>query len=204
MKKYVKIILLLLSFLPSSILADSCDWAEISAKKNLARNISWSYEYYVKNNKMYFDITVSNVYEDLYVVDNSSKKTYSKTEFIIKELSDNQKLSFDIYSKKCGEVVATKEISLPTYNKYYTSEYCKGISEFSYCKKWQTLSSTITEEVLKKQTDEYRKGLEEKQVKVIEYGATSSNFYVIVGLILLALVIFLVLIFRKKREKDFI
>ena len=204
MKKYIKIMLILLSFLPSFVLAKECDWSEISAEKNLAKNISWSYEYYIKNNKMYFDITVSNVYGDLYVVDTSTKKTYEKTEFTIKEVSDNSKINFSVYSKTCGVSVGSKEISLPTYNKYHDMEYCEGIGEFSLCKKWQTLSATITEDVVKKQTDEYREELANPKANVIEYGNTTSNFYVIVGLILLALIILLILIIRGKREKDFI
>ncbi len=196
--------LILLSFLPSFVFAKECDWAEISAEKNLARNISWSYEYYLKNNQMYFDITVSNVYGNLYIIDTSTGKKYEKTEFTIKGIKDNSKISFDIYSKKCEVSVGSKDISLPTYNKYHGTEYCKGISEFSACKKWQTLSSTITEEVLKKQTSEYREELANPKVDVVEYENATSNFYVIIGLILLALIVLLIFIIRGKREKDFI
>ena len=204
MKKGLKIIAVILSFLPVLVSAKECSWAEITDKKNLARNISWSYEYYLEKNKLYFDLTISNVYGDLYVVDTGTGKKYTKSEFVIEHLSDNQKIKFEIYSSECKEQVATKDIALPTYNKYHGTEYCKGISEFSSCKKWQTLSSTITEEVLKKQTDDYRKSLEEKQVDVIEYGNTSPTFYIFTGLVFFALILLLISIVREKREKDFI
>ena len=84
MKKYIKIMLILLSFLPSFALAKECNWSEKSVKKSLANNISWSYEYYLKNNKMYFDITVSNVYEDLYLQPNRKNCALLPSKAIIK------------------------------------------------------------------------------------------------------------------------
>ena len=204
MKKCVMIILVVLSFLPVFIKAKECDWGEISAKKNLARNIDWSYEYYLENNKMYFDITISNVYEDLYIVDTTTSKKYAKSEFTINKIADNQKLKFEIYSSECDEQVATKDISLPAYNKYYGTEYCEGIKEFSSCKKWQILNSSVTEDVIKQKTNEYRENLNKTSTKVIEYETNSSNFYVFVGLVLLALTLLLIFIIRGRREKDFI
>ena len=204
MKKGLKIIAIILSFLPIIVSAKECDWAEISNKKTLARNISWSYEYYIVKNKMYFDITVSNVYDDLYVIDLRTGKKYTKKEFVIEKLSDNQKLQFEIYSQECKEQVATKDIALPTYNKYYGTSYCEGISEFSSCKKWQTLSSSITEEVLKEQTNEYRESIANPKVEVIEYGNQESNFYIFIGLILFSLILLLIFTIRGKREKNFV
>ena len=52
MRKCIKYMLILLSLLPVSIAAKDCDWSEISDKKNLARNISWSYEYYLAKNEL--------------------------------------------------------------------------------------------------------------------------------------------------------
>ena len=204
MKKCVRFMLFLLSLVPLLATAKECDWSEISAKKNLAKEISWSYEYYLDNNNMYFDVTATNVFEDLYVVDETTGNRYTKGEFIIKKLSDNQKLVFDIYSKDCEEQIATKDISLPAYNKYYGTEYCKGISEYTYCKKWQTLSSSITEEVLKNKTNEYRKSLEEDSTEIIRYGTNSPSFYIFSGIVIFALILLLIFIIRGRREKDFI
>ena len=204
MKKYIKYMLILLSFFPIFVKAKDCDWAEISSKKNLARNISWSYEYYLLKNEMRFNIMVTNVYEDLYVINAATGKKYQTSEFTIEDLSDNQKLKFEIYSKDCGEQIATKDIALPTYNKFSGTEYCKGISEFPSCKRWQSLSSSITEEVLKKQTTEYRKSLEPEAIKVIEYETNEPNLYIFSGLVIFALILLLIFIIRERREKDFI
>ena len=205
MRKYIKIMFAILSFCPFFISAKECDWAAISDKKSLVKNIDWSYEYYLIKDKMYFDITATNVYEDLYVVDKNSGKKYTQSEFKIEKVADNQKLKFEIYSKNCNnEVVGTKEISLPSYNKYYGTEYCKDISEFTYCKKWQTLSSSITESVLKKQTTEYRNSLKESSVEVITYKTNSANFYIFTGLAMLLLIMLLIFIVRERHEKDFI
>lgn len=152
---------------------------------------------------MYFDITVTNVYDDLYVVDASGKE-YSKSEFVIKGLEDNQKLSFEVHSKECDDIVATKDISLPAYNKYYSTEYCKGISEYSICNKWKTLSPSDTDEKVKAETDKYRKTLEEPQIAATEYKPNTINFYICIVLVLLALGILLNFIVRERHEKDFI
>lgn len=204
MRKCMKYMLVLLSLLPVSIAAKDCDWSEISDKKNLARNISWSYEYYLVKNEMRFNLLVTNVYDDLYIIDTNTSQKYSKSEFTISNLADNQKLSFTIYSKECDTDIATKDIALPKYNKYHGTKYCEGISEFSSCRKWQTLSASITEDVLKKQTTEYRKSLEKPDVKVTEYEPNASHFYIFTGLTIFALVLLLIFIVREKHEKDFI
>ena len=204
MKKYIITMLILLSFFPLFIEAKSCDWAEISDKKNLAREINWSYEYYFSDNDVYFDITATNILEDLYIKDLKSGKTYNDKEMTIKKVLNNQKLSFEIYSKNCNELIASKEMSLPAYNKYYGSEYCKGISEFSYCRKWGVVSLSVTEEVLKAKTDEYRNSLKTIEVEPTKYETKVTGFYVFVGLTILFLLLVLNKIVRGKKEKDFI
>ncbi len=205
MKKCIKYMLVLLSLLPFLVSAKDCDWGEEAEKRNLARNISWAYEYYLVKNEMRFNIIVSNLYEDLYIIDTSTSKKYTKSEFVIENLADNQKLSFEIYSKECNDRnVGSKDIALPKYNKYYGTKYCEGISEFSSCRKWQTLSASITEEVLKKQTDEYRESLKKPDVKVIEYESNATYFYIFAGLALFGLTLLLIFIVREKHEKDFI
>jgi len=202
MRKSIIVILVILSFCPFFVSAKECDLIEQNSKRSLANNIKWSYEYYLKNNKMYFDLTFNNVYGDLYLKD-SNNKTYNKSEFTIKGLSDNQKLSFEIYSKSCG-FISNKTISLPAYNTYYGTSYCEGIKEFRICQKWGVLGS-ISEEKIKEETEEYRKSLS-REIKEdpIEYKTDITGFYVIVGLIEVSLIMVLIFIFRKKREKDFI
>ncbi len=205
MKRHIMFMLIIMSFLPSLVLAKECDWSEISAKKNLARSINWTYEYYLEDNVMYFDVTAVNIYEDLYVKDLSTDKIYSNNEFTLKKLTDNQKISFEIYSKDCNKLIATKDMSLPAYNSYYGTDYCDGISEFSSCRKWGILSSSITEDVLKKQTDDYRASLlNQKNVEPIKYETNITGFYVFIVLAIIALMMLLIFILHDKREKDFI
>ena len=201
----MKVVLIVLSFLPFLIKAKECDWSEKSFEKNLAANIGWSYEYYTKNNKMYFDITATNIYEDLYIVNDDTKEKYSGSEVVVRNVSDNQKLHFLVYSKICEEQVADKYITLPVYNPYHDTEYCKGISEFSLCSKWIPVSSSMTEKMVKQQTDEYREKLAKPVViERIKYETDITCFYVFIALIIIALTLLLVFIIRGKREKDFI
>ena len=204
MRKYVLVTLILLSFFPFFITAKTCDWADISEEKNLAREINWSYEYYFSGGDIYFDITATNILEDLYVKDLKTQKVYSTKEFTIKKVLNNQKLTFEIYSKNCGELIATKEMSLPAYNKYYGTEYCQGISEFSYCRKWGIVSMVTNEEVLKNKTEEYRKDLETDDIEPQKYETNITGFYIFVALAILCLTLILNVIIYGGREKDFV
>lgn len=204
MKKYRLLIFILLSFCPCLISAKTCDLKEISDKKKLAREISFSYEYYFVGNNIYYDVTIANVLDDLYVKDTKTGKTYSKKEEVIKNNINNQRLTFEVYSKECDELVATKFLSLPAYNPYYNDPLCEGISEFQYCHKWGIVSSSVTPEVLKAKTEEYRLSLKEKEPEVINYETNITGFYVFVALIILFLLLTFNMIVHDKREKDFI
>jgi len=197
-------LLILLSFSQFYIRAISCDWAEISAKKNLAREINWSYEYYFSNDDIYFDITATNILEDVYVKDVKNNKIYNNKEFTIKKVLNNQKLTFEIYSKECNELIMTKEMSLPAYNKYYASTYCEGINEFSYCRKWGVIGSSVNEEILKEKTIEYRNSLKNTEENITNYETNITGFYVFVVLTILVLLLIFNMIIYQKKEKDFI
>ncbi len=205
MKNFIKTLFIMLSLLPLFISARECTWAETSSEKKLASNIKWTIEYHLKNNKMYFDVTVSNVFGNLYIKDLKNGKTYKKSEFVINDYTDNQKISFEVYTKLCNEVVMTKNITLPAYNKYYTHVYCSGISEYSLCRKWGLLSSSITEKELKIQTDEYREQKSLKQeLEPKRYETKISGFYAFSALAIIILLMILVFMHRTKRKKDFI
>ena len=204
MKKYKILIFILLSFCPYFISAKTCDLKEISDKKKLAREVAFSYEYYFVGNNIYYDVTISNILDDLYIKDIKTGKTYSKTEETIKKVSDNQRLTFEVYSKECNELIATKFLSLPAYNQYYNNPLCDGISEFQYCHKWGIVSSSITPEVLKKKVEEYRSSLKEDEIEVINHETKITGFYVFLVLTIFILLLTFKIIVYGKKEKDFI
>ena len=152
---------------------------------------------------MYFDIIVTNVFEDLYIKNTQNGKNYSKKEFVLEKLSDNQKLTFEIYSKKCNTIISNKEIYLPKYNTFYGTDYCKGISEFSYCGKWNDLGNSITLDKLKEETDKYRKSLNDEVTNTFTYETNITGFYNFIILILVSLSLLLVFLRVGKIFFDF-
>lgn len=204
MKRKLIVILSLLSFFPVIVFAKECSDSLISTKKNLASNISWVYEYYLQGNKMFYNVIVSNVFDDLYVKNLKDNKKYTGNEFTIRNLSDNQKLTFQVFSKACNTLVLTKEIELPKYNTFYGTKYCEGISEFSYCGKWSNLGDSVDLNILKKETEKYRESLKPKEVEFTKYETDITGFYVFISLILISLFLVLFFMHAGKKKKDFI
>lgn len=200
----VTIWLFLIVMLPVKILARECTDRELANLKKIAANINYSYEYYLNKNKMYFDVTISNVYENIYILDVATDKKYSKTEFTIESKTDGQVLKFEIYSKTCDELLTTKTINLPAYNKYYQSSYCEGIREYKYCSKWGNYN--FSEQEFAKMTKEYKESIliPEKEPEIITYKTEVRGFYVFISLFLLILLMYILFLFRKKHQKDII
>jgi len=202
--KRIKILLMLIVLLPVKLMAQECTDKQLADLKKIASNINYSYEYYLDSNNMYFDITIANVYNNIYILDTQTNKKYTTQEFTIKRKKDAQTLKFEIYSKTCNTLLTTKTIVLPAYNKYYGSSYCEGISEYKYCSKWNKYN--LTEKEFEKLIAEYKKEILNPTIeeKNITYKTEIRGFYVFIILILLILIMLLIAIFRKKREKDII
>lgn len=204
MKKKLLVILALLSFFPFIVNAKSCSDTQINDKKTLASKIDWAYEYYLKNNKMYFDVIVTNVFEDLYIINVQNGKKYNNSEFVIQKLSDDQKMTFEIYSKNCNSLVSIKELYLPKYNTFYGTKYCEGISEFSYCGKWSNLGNSIDANTLKEETDKYRQSLIPSTTETVMYETNITGFYIFISLILISLSLLLIVLKVGRIKKNFI
>lgn len=202
--KRATIWLLLIIMLPIKIYAKECTDGELASLKKLAANITYSYEYYFKDNEIYYDITIANLYEDIYVVDLATKDKYKAVENIIRGKKSGQALKFEVYSKTCNELLTTKIVQLPKYNKYYGSEHCKDVPEFKYCSKWGNYD--LTEKEFIEKVEEYKRKIGNLVIdeEPIIYETEIPGFYVFISLILLILIMLLISIHRKKREKDII
>lgn len=197
------IIILLLLVLPVSTHAKECTNKEITDLKRVASNINYSYEYYLNNNEMFFDITITNIYNNIYVIDTENNKSYSNSEVKISKKESGQTLKFNVYSKTCNELLSSKTILLPAYNKFYERIECEDISEFKYCSKWGNYKITDKEFLTK--VDEYKQQhFASVDEDVIVYKTEIAGFYVFVGLSLFILLIILIFIIRGKKAKDII
>lgn len=161
MKRYLTLlsVTILLMILPIKVSAAGlCENKVLSDYKSLASNINIYYTYSMQDGKPVFDITLSNIYEDIYIVDTTRNKTYkykdftSDYELILKGYTDNQTVKFQIYTstKGCyGQLLSTRYVPLPNYNEYAKDKICVGAEEYSLCQKWGAMSLSYDEFVSK-------------------------------------------------------
>ncbi len=136
-----------------------CTSQEQSEVMAFAANVTFSYETIVNDNSASYVITVSNLTDDMILVDSTGIKTYSNfkssgSEIKIKTANTGQ-YSFDIWSKKCKTRITTKSISLPYFNAYYADPLCKGLEAYPICQKWSNY--TATKEQFEKAVQELKK-----------------------------------------------
>lgn len=118
-----------------------CEYSIISRLKSFVSNINVSYDYHIINDEAYFDITLSNIPNEVYMEDaNTNIKYYNfnNGEIIIRNYNKHSaKYIFYSTDSNCdGVSLGSRYITLPIYNIYYGSESCKDIPNFSLCKKW--------------------------------------------------------------------
>jgi hypothetical protein len=146
---------ILIMILPTKVSAASlCENKVLSDYKSLASNINIYYTYSMQNGKPVFDITISNIYEDIYIVDTTKNKTYkyqnftSDYELILKGYTDNQRVKFQIYTSVSGcygQLLSTRYVTLPNYNEYSDDNVCAGAEDYSLCQKWGAMSLSYEE-----------------------------------------------------------
>lgn len=140
MKKSFIFIVCLFIFPIVTNAASSCNTATMSNISSLANNVNIVYEVDSSSKVPVFTITLSNLTSDMIVFDKNLGKTYKGFANTGSEISIKTKTSgsysFVIYSKQCKEQVATKSVSLPTYNVYYGDKLCDGLDTCEVCQKW--------------------------------------------------------------------
>ena len=140
MKKSFIFIVCLFIFPIVTNAASSCNTATMSNISSLANNVNIVYEVDSSSKVPVFTITLSNLTSDMIVFDKNLGKTYKGFANTGSEISIKTKTSgsysFVIYSKQCKEQVATKSVSLPTYNIYYGDKLCDGLDDCDVCQKW--------------------------------------------------------------------
>lgn len=148
---------------------EGCSTKEMSELNKVAGNIKINYEHITDQ---WFTVNIYNVDSRVFIVD-------QRTEYY-PDSNGRINILYDVYKYRGGENytlnvkvkpnincgyldVGSKYLSLPIYNKYYDSIYCKGIEELSYCHKW--ISKEYSEEVIKNKTNEYRDNLNKEPDK---------------------------------------
>ena len=216
MVKVIKNLLLfcVLMLLPLSSQALECDYTEKARLKSLASNINTSYVPIEVDNTVSFNVTISNIYPGLLVVDAKTgiQYTYDETrtnpgEITISNLQPDKTYRYEVYStnEDCNDSsLNIYYVTLPAYNSFYKDPLCEGISDYKLCNKWYKTNVTYDEFV--KEVTEYKKSLE----KVEEVKKSDNNNvnpiiefvmqYYYVFIILFVVAIGYVIYVRRKRD----
>ena len=220
MKKKIFIALLLILSVAKveALTYGGCEYKTISRMRSLISNINISYDYKIVNNKAYFDVTITNLFPDVYFVDSYDRKKYTYSdanngEMVIKNYPINSG-SYKFYSNlsDCyGVSLATKYYKFPSYNIYYDSDTCKEIPNFSLCQKWVSVNYSSSE--FAKLVEDYKDGLKEdikEEEKKIQYEKTSldelvnfyiNNYYYFLTAIIVVCLAIMIITRRKNRFK---
>lgn len=215
MKKKIIIILFIMFIFKTNALAlkyGGCEYSDVSRMKRLVNNINVTYNYRIVNNIAYFDVTLTNITDEMYIVDNITYNVYYNNgtgEITIPNFT-SKSVTFSIYSNRsdCRSLfLGSKYAQFPIYNKYHTSDMCKNISDFSYCKKW--VPKAYTEAEIKKAIDDYynKPVPEDEPIKYIEKKTLLDKlieiyvkYYIIILASIILVCLALIEIIRKKKR----
>jgi hypothetical protein len=188
-----------------------CEY-DLNAKlKKLAANINSSYDYKISDNEAIFTVTLSNIQEDLYIIDQNGKKYYAKEdmgELVFKNYEAGEKYRFDVYTDidYCDEdSLLTIYVVLPTYNEYYTDSLCIGNEDYDLCNRWSNLGDMSDLEFQEKMneyiaTDETTAETNEDSFVMNQYLAWYLQYYVYLCSILIITSLYVIYI-KKKNDK---
>ena len=202
-----------------------CDKRVLTDYRNLASNIKTTTSYQLINGKPKFSVTLYNLYEGMYIVDETDPERPKKytassfdtsTELTLTGFTENQRLIFKVYiqTNSCSnEPLTTKYVTLPNYNEFSEDPICKGLEGFTLCQRWA--STSVTQEQFLERVKEYRS---KKTVKLTSHPEEQElsfkdrlvrfvgqyYIYLVAGVIILILILaVLQSVFAKKNEFDF-
>lgn len=221
MKRKLFFIIVFLMFVNCNCKALSyggCSYSEVSKLKSFVSNINMSYDYYIYDNKAYFNLTINNIVPNIYFVDSYTGKTYNYYDTNEGEITiynyENIKGNINFYSSlsECyGIKLGTKYYKFPQYNIYYNDPLCAENKKFSLCQKWQKVNYSYSE--FKEKIDEYNKKIENDELEKeseIKYEKTildifvsfyTKYYYIILGGIILVCTVVMIVSSRKNKFK---
>lgn len=206
MKKCIFVIIVMFIF-SIEVKAD-CSYNDIAKYKSYISNVTTTYDYRIEGTRAYFDVTVSNIPNNVYMLDISTGNTYN--DFVNNEITINNysmdKITYKFYYNDCENTyLGSKYIIFPNYNPYSTEELCKGIEDYKMCQKW--LDNNYSYEQFVEEIEKYKKSLEPKEIednivyerslidKIVNFYI--NNYYYLLGTIVVIGLTFIIIIKRK-------
>lgn len=213
MKKIILFFVLLL--IPIGVDAYYCDYDAYNRALKKASNVNIMSDYEIIEDVAVFNIKIYNLESNQYVIDEKNGIRYNYSEAIdgvltIHNITVPMVYKFGIYSHEnfCDtNALATLYAEIPTYNKFYKDDACKGIENYKLCQKWSSINMTYDE--FKKGVSEYKNSLIKEEEKIEEYKGIYEiifDFYLkyyyllLPGIIVVGVISIIVI---KKKENKF-
>lgn len=158
-KNYMFLMFTIIMFVLPMVANAECSYSEKVRLQKLAGNVSFSYNYIETDSGVTFDVIVSNLTNELYMVDYSTGQTYysNNEDFVIRGYDHGKSIRFDFYvkDKTCSETsIFSNYVTLPSYNYYYKKEICEGLEDYKLCQKWVKINMTY--EQFKEEIKKYK------------------------------------------------
>ena len=198
--KIIAVFLLLLFIFPNNIKAE-CDNMRLSDLSSIAGNVRLSTTYRLVDNYPIFTVEISNITDDIYLVDNKGT-VFTKTSNV-KDYYHFQSPSYVIYSNdpNCyGFKLLERNISIPHYNTYSLLDVCKNNPGDSLCSLWGYSGFETEEEFLEAFSKEHSSSsiINDEEA---EQATFSFNVYLIaIVAIILTLGILMLFVVRRKKK----
>ena len=178
MKKILIFCLCLIAFPISSKAINKCSIEEEMLEQDYLNNVDVSYSVSINKDVATYSVTLKNLTSNmLYKSPDGKMITSSKFQNGTStfNLKSGSTVRIYLFSKKCinssGLTSSYKDISVPSYNKYYSRKECEGLENNFICQKWSSYSvdeKTFKADVKKLQDLQKKKedNSQEKLVKV--------------------------------------
>lgn len=202
--KYVLITFILL-LMPNIVHAE-CSYERQAELSRIASNLQFSYEYEMHDNgNPDFTVTINNLTDDIYVVDNYGV-VFSGTGEKTQNYLNGAEPKFIVYSNDSdcyGEKLLTSYLNLPKYNWYSQEDICLRNSEYELCAIWYDVSD-IAPDQFESLVENYEKSKD--NVSVVDENVETQDIEIweliqqhyYIGFVILGLAILLV-VYKRMR-----
>lgn len=209
MKKYIFIFaLIILILIPINIKAN-CNYEDQSALNKLASHVNYDYEYVGGN---FFNVTISNVTNDLKLLYNNKYYTNLNGKVVLYNLKNNDENNIIIYStesSRCPNIsIRTLYIKLPYYNQYSEREECKEYSSFDVCSKFvkkqisqDEFEQAIEKKELQEEIEKFIKENQENNFKKQKFVLSKLNISLVISAGIILIIITMLILKLKKIKK---
>jgi hypothetical protein len=153
-----------------------CTTDLIVTLKDKVKDVYYKINKVVVNNEVSYELQLLNMDKDMYIVDSSNNKQYTYNSKI-ENIKPGTIIKLYIYASSnnyCnGYKLDTFTIQIPYYNKYSTSNICKGYEDYVLCK--ENSNVTMSEKEFNTVMNRYIKSLAENNENNEEEANTTTE-----------------------------